>query len=154
MSASQIDEQVVIRIENELGILAEEMAGLCVPRRRSSTELRLRRSIVFGKLGDSVVWMNLHETPDPDGRSLELRIEDRTFDPGNDYGIRTVVSVEEPPEGHCIHRMILDMRRAVVPGIRMSVLDKTLKEAVACSQKAFTASLNALQADETQPCAP
>lgn len=98
MSESQITEGVVVRIAHELEVLVQEMAELCVPLRRGLTELRLRRTLYFGRQtlrseGEVVetsadfVWIDISEKPERLGRQFRMDVRDMTFEPGCIYKI-------------------------------------------------------------------
>lgn len=122
MSESQVTEGIVIRIAHELEILVEEMAELCVPTRRGATELRLRRSLIFGRMGDDVIWIDIHEKRDRLGRLFRMDVRDMTFEPGYVYALQQIWSPQmlRDASGDVkrVARFLSEMRAGLLKTIR------------------------------------
>lgn len=99
MSKSQITEGVVVRIEHELAALVQEIAEMCVPARRGMTELRLRRSLIFGRMGDGAVRIDIYEKWGRLEREIQMEVRDHTFKPGYVYGAQKFWAPQEPRGG-------------------------------------------------------
>lgn len=94
MSKSQITEGIVVRIEHELAALVQEIAEICVPARRGMTELRLRRSLSFGRPSD-FIWIDIREEPDRLGQCFRMEVRDMTFEPGYVYTLQKIWAPHE-----------------------------------------------------------